>query len=64
MMAASRFAGLPDIPTVPHQPSYYFTFPKRPFGKQNRSFQRSWFTQWKFLHYDEANDVVFVIPVC
>ena len=59
MMAASRFAGFPDILTVPHQPSSCFAFPKRPFGKQNRSFQRSWFIQWKFLHYDEANDTVF-----
>ena len=37
MMAASRFAGFPDIPTLPNQPSSCFAFPKRPFGKQNRS---------------------------
>ena len=28
MMAASRFAGFPDIPTVPNQPSSCFAFLK------------------------------------
>ena len=36
MMAASPFAGFTDILTVPHQPSSYFAFLKRPLGKQNR----------------------------
>ena len=40
MMAASRFAGFPDILMVPHQPSSYFALPKRPLGKQNRSFHK------------------------
>ena len=44
---------------MPHQPSAQFPFPKRVFSKQCRSFQHSWFTQWKFLYYDEANDIVF-----
>ena len=59
IMADSRFAGFPDIPALPHQPSVHFAFPKRSFDKQSCSFQRSWFTQWKFLHYNEANDTVF-----
>ena len=64
MMAASRFAGFPDIPTVPHEPSSCFAFPKRLFGKQNHSFQHSWFTQWNSdLHYDEANDTVCFVTI-
>ena len=50
-----------DVPDKPHQP-VAFNFPKRSFGKKNsvqRSFQASWFSQWPFLHYDEANDAVF-----
>ena len=63
MMAASRFAGFPDILTVPNQPSSCFAFLKHPFGKQNRSFQCLWFTQWKFIHYDEANDTVCFLRI-
>ena len=40
MMAASRSDGFSDILTVPHQPSSYFAFSIRPFGKQNRSFHK------------------------
>ena len=63
-MAAGRsihFAEIPDLPSSPHQPSG-FVFPKRPFGKAKvvyRSFQKSWFKEWPFLHYDEAKDVAF-----
>ena len=48
------------IPSTPHQPKN-FKFPKRSFGKKKtvqRSFQPTWFSQWSFLHYDEAKDVV------
>ena len=40
MMAASPFAGFTDILTVPHQLLSYFALPKRPLGKQNRSFHK------------------------
>ena len=38
-----------------------FTFPKRDFGKKTvvkRAFQPGWFKSWRWLHYDEANDIV------
>ena len=59
-MASSSRENLPEISSLPHQPTA-FSFPKRSFGKKNvslRSFQASWFRQWPFLHYDEARDVV------
>ncbi len=43
----------------PHQPKE-FNFPKRSFGKKTPvygSFQSSWFTSWKWLHYLEAEDI-------
>ena len=46
----------------PHQPTASFTFPKRSFGKKQdikRSFQRSWFERWNWLHYSEADDAAF-----
>ena len=49
------------VPSKPHQP-VNFKFPKRSLGKKKpvyRSFQSSWFRQWPFLHYDEANDLAF-----
>ena len=30
----------------------------------HRSFQPSWFNQWKFLHYDESRDIVFLPHTC
>ena len=59
-MASSSRENLPEISSLPHQPTA-FSFLKRSFGKKNvslRSFQASWFRQWPFLHYDEARDVV------
>ncbi len=50
-----------DVPDEPHQP-LTFTFPKCSFGRKSpvmRSFQPAWFSQWPFLHYDEAKDVVY-----
>ena len=49
---------LPAIPACPHQPAD-FDFPKSPFEKTMRSCQASWFKQFKFLHYDEARDLLF-----
>ena len=49
------------VPDQPHQ-LLTFTFPKRSFGKKAlvfRRFRPSWFSHWPFLHYDEANDVVY-----
>jgi len=56
-----RFVEIPDLPTSPHQP-LEFAFPKQPFGKAKvvyLSFQKLWFKEWPFLHYDEAKDVAF-----
>ena len=49
-----------SVPEKPHQPTN-LTFPKRSFGQKGvlRCFQSSWFTQWPFLHYDEAQDVTY-----
>ena len=45
----------------PHQPRT-FAFPKRSFGKKTvvwRAFQAKWFDSYSWLHYDEANDIMF-----
>ena len=50
-----------DIPPVPYQPKT-FKFPQRSFGQKTpvkRSFQPSWFANRTWLHYDEANDLVY-----
>ena len=39
-----------------------FTFSKKAFGKckvVELALQASWFLRWKWLHYDEANDLAF-----
>ena len=33
-------------------------FPMRSFGKQQRAFRSSWYTQYPWLHYQEGNDSV------
>ena len=50
------------LPETPHQPET-FSFPKRDFGKRERSFQGSWFRSWSWLHYSEASDSVYAITV-
>ena len=53
---------VPSVPLTPHQPSTSYKFPKRSFGKNRvveRSFQASWFHKWKWLHYNELDDLVF-----
>ena len=50
-------SGLPDSPNQPMT----FSFPVRDYGKKTvvkRSFQASWFSSWKWLHYNEAEDCV------
>ena len=62
MAITSTSVQLPEISETPHQPGPVFRFPKRSFGKKSvvfRSFQSSWFQQWPFLHYDEANDLAY-----
>ena len=54
-------SNVPELPETPHQP-LSFGFPKRYYGKKSTvacTFQSSWFKSWPFLHYDEAQDVVF-----
>ena len=41
----------------PCQPSS-FSFPKTAFGKQKRSCQSRWFTEFSWLDYDEINNSV------
>ncbi len=60
----SRLAssGVPDLPDKPHHPSCSFNFPKRVYGLKamtSCSFKHHWFKSWPFLHYNEAQDVVF-----
>ena len=58
----SRAFQVVNLPPAPHQPPASCIFPKRSFGKKNivlRSFQQTWFRQWAWLHYDEANDVAY-----
>jgi len=60
-LLAPHIANVTDVPEKPHQPKC-FRFPKRSFGQKtvvHRSFQLHWFTEWPFLHYNEASDVVF-----
>ncbi len=59
---SSRFSLIPELPRVPHQPPYSFSFPKQLFGSKKVvmiSFQASWFKQWSFLNYDEVKDVAY-----
>ena len=47
--------------SVPNQP-VDCTFLRREFGKNKityRSFQRQWFKQWRWLHYDNTRDVAY-----
>ena len=52
----------PDVGSKPHQPLMNFKFPYREFGKQKtvkHTFQYSWFSKWKRLHYEEDTDKAF-----
>ena len=48
-----------DLPLAPHQPPPSFIFPKHTLGLKKHWFQQTWFRQWAWLHYDEANDVAY-----
>ena len=51
----------PAICDKPNQPRH-FNFPKRRFEASkivSRSFQCQWFNKWKWIHYDEAEDLAF-----
>ena len=59
LSSSQSFLSLPD---TPYHPPSSIQFPQRKFGKKQiakRSFQLSWFTKWKWLHYDEGDDVVY-----
>ena len=49
---------LPMSPYKPFQPNTY-PFPRRLFGKKERSFNSDWFSAYKWLHYDTVNDCAF-----
>ena len=57
----STDSNIADLPDIPFHPPVTYTFPKREFGKKHVkcSCQRSWFTKWKWLHYNEDKDAVF-----
>ena len=50
--------GMSLVAKKPCQPSSSFTFLKTAFGKQNRSCQSRWFTEFNWLDYDEVSDSV------
>ena len=56
-----RFQNVPEIGNRPNQPENII-FPKREFGKKSVSkyaFQKSWFVQHPWIHYDESRDPAF-----
>ena len=58
--STSHMAQSEPLSSVPHQPQS-FAFPRRAFGKTAvvyRSFQRGWFSTWKWLDYNETADSV------
>ena len=52
------FAEATNIAEKPNQPSPTFFFPQTTFGKQQRSFQSQWFSEYKWLDYDKVRDCV------
>ena len=42
---------------TPYQPSNY-NFPKKLYGKQHRSVQSTWFSEYSWLHYDDNKDAL------
>ena len=60
-MATSSFTV--QFSEKPYQPDK-FNFPKRSYGKKQpvkRAFQPSWFSRWKWLHYEESIDAAFCL---
>ena len=50
--------GTSRVAEKPCQPSSSFSFLETAFGKQNRSCQSRWFTEFSWLDYDEVNNSV------
>ena len=48
---------LPDIGENPHQPN--ISFKKTLYGGKIRSFNYKWFSEFHWLHYNEAQDKVY-----
>ena len=38
-----------------------YSYPKRKFAKDEKSFLPSWYEKWNWLHYDEAEDIYCII---
>lgn len=53
----SASASITLIPEKPNQP--VLSFPQRLIGTQKRSFCSSWYSKYKWLHYQEGADCVF-----
>ncbi len=49
---------IPEIPESAHQP-FLRSFPKRTFGKQQRSFCSAWYAKFPWLHYQEGEDKAY-----
>ena len=47
------------IPVKKNRPFHGYSFPKRYFGKNQRSFLLEWFKKYPWLHYNEATDSAF-----
>ena len=45
---------------IPNQPKK-FSYPKKKFGKEERSFLLSSYNKWKWIHYDDDEDRVYRI---
>jgi len=57
----SKELSVSSVGELPHQP-FNFSFQKSEFGKKivkQSSFQASWFTKHKWLHYDEERNLAF-----
>ena len=61
MLSKRQKYATPVVGDSPHQPTN-IEFPPRTFGKKqttSRSFQKSWFRDYPWLHYDEPSDSAF-----
>ena len=59
--SSSSSGVVPTVSEEPYQPLNH-NFPRHEFGQKaivSRSFQSSWFSKWKWLHYDASRDVVY-----
>ena len=60
-----EFTDVQDLLDEPFQPSH-FNFPARSFETTavKRSFQLSWFSRFKWIHYDAVLDAAFCFACC